>query len=167
MTLTCSRRNLLSGRLAREVALRPPWAGEEMRFLDLCDRCGACSRECPKGIIRMGDGGYPEMDFSVGGCDFCEVCAAVCKAEALSIEARSPWQQVARVGEECFSERGVICRSCGEVCEMEAIRFQQVVGGITHVSLELESCNGCGECVSICPAHAITINRKNIGSSKT
>jgi len=161
MTISRSKRNLLFGRPANEATLRPPWAVDESEFHRLCDRCGECARECPRGIIRMSDGGYPEVDFRMAGCDFCEVCVAVCKPEALRLDGRPAWQQVARTGDRCFSERGVICRSCGEVCEMEAIRFQQVVGGITHVIMDVDACNGCGECVSICPADAITINRQH------
>ena len=41
--------------------------------------------------------------------------------------------------------------------EIQAIKFKQVVGGVTHVLMNSENCNGCGECVSICPANAITI----------
>lgn len=161
MALSASRRNLLFGRLSGESPLRPPWALEECDFIARCDRCGECARECPRGIIHMGDGGFPEIDFRIAGCDFCEVCVAVCKPGALDLEEREPWRQMAVVGDNCFSERGVICRSCGEVCEMEAIRFQQVVGGITHVQMDVEACNGCGECLSICPADAITINRQH------
>ncbi len=158
-----SKRNLLFGRTSGQHPIRPPWAVTESDFLDLCNRCGECARECPQAIIRMSDGGYPEIDFSAGGCDFCEVCVAVCKAEALKLDGRAPWQQVAVLGDNCFSERGVICRSCGEVCEMQAIRFQQVVGGVTHVLMDSESCTGCGECVAICPAQAITIQTRTQG----
>ncbi len=161
MTISRSKRNLLFGRPANQQPLRPPWALEEARFVRLCDRCGDCARECPQGIIRIGDGGYPEIDFQSSGCDYCEACVAVCTPEALKMDGRAPWQQVAQIDDRCFSERGVICRSCGEVCETEAIRFTQVVGGIAHVRMETAACTGCGECVSICPAGAITINRQH------
>ncbi|MBM4318455.1 MAG: 4Fe-4S binding protein, partial [Deltaproteobacteria bacterium] len=36
----------------RILPLRPPWAGEEPRFLGQCIRCGTCIRACPTGTLR-------------------------------------------------------------------------------------------------------------------
>jgi ferredoxin-type protein NapF len=101
------------------------------------------------------------MNFSTSGCDFCEVCVAVCIPGALKLGQVAPFDSIAVINNECFSERGVICRSCGEACEIQAIHFKQVVGGVTHVVMNTDSCNGCGECVSICPANAITIKHRH------
>ena len=46
-----------------------------------------------------------------------------------------------------------------EICEHRAISFQLVVGGSCNVLMDTTICNGCGECISICPANAISINQ--------
>lgn len=160
MALSTSKRNLLFGRISAKKAIRPPWAINEDDFIEICNRCGECVKQCPRNVIRIEDGGFPAMNFTHAGCDFCEVCVAVCKPEALKLNDFAGFNLTAEISSECFSERGVICRSCGEVCESRAIRFQQVVGGITHVLMDTEHCNGCGECVGICPAHAITMKQQ-------
>ncbi len=157
MTFSNSKRNLIFGSNSDPTPLRPPWAIAEHDFIETCTRCGECVKQCPVNVIKLSDGGFPEMNFSKSGCEFCEVCVAVCLPGALKLLETDPFDAIATISDECFSERGVICRSCAEVCENRAIRFHQVVGGITHVLMNTESCNGCGECVSICPANAITI----------
>lgn len=161
MVVSTSKRNLIFGRVSTHQAVRPPWAISETAFIETCTRCGECVKQCPVNVISLKDGNFPEMNYSSSGCDFCEVCVAVCQPGALQLSETTPFDSIAIIGNECFSERGVICRSCAEVCEIQAIRFQQVVGGITHVLMNTEQCNGCGECVSICPADAITIQHRH------
>ena len=36
-------------------------------------------------------------------------------------------------------------------CPMNAIRFRLQLGGVAKPILDLESCNGCGACLSVCP----------------
>ena len=38
---------------------------------------------------------------------------------------------------------------------MNAIRFRLQLGGVAKPILDLESCNGCGACLSVCPTKAI------------
>jgi len=161
MAVSNSKRNLLFGRISARRPIRPPWAISEEQFIELCNRCGECTKECPKNVIKIADGGFPEIDFTASGCDFCEICVAVCKPEALSLKVNPAFNIRASIGADCFSERGVICKSCGEVCETRAIQFKLAVGGITHVVMNNDLCNGCGECVSICPANAITIKHND------
>jgi len=160
MVISNSKRNFIFGKISGQTPVRPPWAIQEHDFIETCNRCGECVKQCPVNIIQLADGGFPEMNFSKSGCDFCEVCAAVCLPGAIKQTQAEPFNTVAVINDECFTERGVICRSCGEVCEIQAIRFQLVVGGTTHVIMNTNACNGCGECVSICPAHAITIKHR-------
>ncbi len=70
-----------------------------------------------------------------------------------------PWMQKAEVEDSCFIKRGVVCRSCGEICETRAFSFRPVAGGLSQVQFNADSCNGCGECVHVCPAHAIKIKK--------
>jgi len=158
-----NRLQFLRGNFNREQPLRPPWSQAEQLFTELCERCDRCIDACPVKIIRRGVGGFPEMNFSRGGCDFCQACARQCPSQAIQLSPSNefePWHATAFVSDQCFSARGVVCRSCGEVCEMRAIRFKQAVGGVALIELNSRDCNGCGECVSICPASAIQV--KNI-----
>lgn len=163
--LSLTKRNLIFARRSSTAAFRPPWSIAEVDFIERCTRCGACSKECPSNVIRMADGGFPELDFSHAGCDFCEVCVAVCQPQALKLNGSAAINLTAQIGDSCFSERGVICRSCGEVCYMGAIRFKPALGGITRVLLNSNQCNGCGECVHICPAQSITMKHRTIGEN--
>lgn len=160
MALSTTKRNFLFARGSAKKAFRPPWSIAEEDFVELCTRCGECFKECPSNVIQIADGGFPELDFSHTGCDFCEVCAQVCEPEALRLHDYPALNLLAQISKNCFSERGVICRSCGEACEVGAIRFIPAVGGITHVLLNTELCNGCGECVHICPAQSITMKHR-------
>lgn len=161
MSISSSKRNFLLGLNFRKQPARPPWSLSEQDFVDTCIRCDSCIDECHVHVIRKGSGGFPEMDFSDSGCDFCEVCVEVCEPHALDKSGAVAFKSIAHISAECFSERGVICRSCSEVCEARAIQFKQKVGGVSQLFLNTSTCNGCGECISICPARAITMKHIN------
>lgn len=157
MSISNSKRSLIFGRTASRQFVRPPWAIAENDFTEVCNRCGECVKQCPSHVIRIASGGFPEMNFSEAGCDFCRDCVEACQPDALKYSESAAFDSAANIGDKCLAEQGVVCRSCGEVCEVQAIEFRLVVGGITHVSMATDLCNGCGECVSVCPAHAITV----------
>ena len=121
MRKSISRRSFLG--LSQVV--RPPWALDEDRFVDVCTRCGDCVAACPEQILITSRGGYPAVDFGRGGCTFCSRCVQVCDAEALQIlDHEAPaWPHEVEHGEACIARHGVECRVCGEICEAEAIRF--------------------------------------------
>lgn len=160
MAISNSKRHLLRGRISASMPFRPPWAIDEEAFINTCTRCGECVNQCPQKVIQKGDGGFPEINFSKSGCDFCQLCVEVCPTRALQIQHDDAFNTLVTINQDCFSERGIVCRSCGEVCESRAISFRQVVGGITHVLMDPSSCNGCGECISLCPANAITLKHQ-------
>jgi ferredoxin-type protein NapF len=54
--------------------------------------------------------------------------------------------------------RGVVCRSCGEVCDEGAIRFPLQRGGTAQPTLDPDTCNGCGGCIAVCPVDAIRVS---------
>ena len=64
---------------------------------------------------------------------------------------------IVRFGEDCLPAQGVLCRSCGEVCESGAILFTPVSGGTSRPFLQNSLCTGCGECLPICPVLAISL----------
>lgn len=158
MAKQLNRAQFLRGDFGAEEAFRPPWAIVENLFVELCDRCDACIKSCPPKILKRGTAGFPEVSFQKSGCDYCEACVRSCPTQALQISSdnhHQPWLQVVKFKHNCLSENGVVCRSCGDVCESRAIKFKLIVGGSSLVQLENQLCNGCGECVSICPVQAI------------
>ena len=159
-----NRAQFLRGDFSAEGAFRPPWAVAEYPFTELCDRCDACIKACPSNLLKRGTAGYPEIEFHKNGCDFCEACARSCPTSAIHISAENhfqPWQLIAKFKHNCLSENGVVCRSCGDLCESRAIKFNMVVGGSALLKLDTSLCNGCGECVSVCPVQAIEIKHIN------
>jgi len=158
MSVSISRMQFLRGDLsARRTALRPPWAVPEARFVDLCTRCNACVDDCPRGLLHSGSGGFPVIDFSRGACSFCGECVSACAPGALTPKLPSPWKLVAHVQDQCLSLHGVLCRICGEHCELRAIRFRPALGGRTQPQVDVQTCSGCGACYSACPSHAIAL----------
>ncbi len=156
-----SRRHFLHGNLRGTTQpVRPPWALTEAQFIKTCERCDECISACPEKILRRGSGGYPEVAFAAGGCTFCGDCAKVCEYGALRFEddpQQMPWRLAVVIGASCLSLHGTVCRSCGEVCEDRAIRFKLEVGGIARPQLDTAECNGCGQCLSVCPVGSIRI----------
>ena len=162
--VTASRRGFLRmGRCAVEPAVRPPWALDEVLFLDRCTRCDRCIEACPTRILTRMDGGFPGVDFSRGECTFCGDCVRGCEPQALlrSDPAASPWAMVAAIGADCLAVRGVECRVCGEACPEGAIRFRLQLGGVAQPVLDAGGCTGCGACIGPCPTRAIAMQSDN------
>lgn len=153
-----ARRALLTGRWRDPSPPRPPWSLAEDPFTAGCTRCGACLDACPEGILAPGPGGFPAVDFQRGECTFCRACAEACPAALFKPAIEPPWALTAAIGEGCLARRGVVCQSCGEVCEAGAIRFRPRQGGPSLPALDPAACTGCGACVGICPARAVTVS---------
>lgn len=137
------------------IAHHVPWA--TTAFEDACSRCGDCVEACEEGILIAGDGGFPTVEFGHGGCSFCGACARACRTGALDRSLERPWRLRAVIGEHCLSAQGITCRSCGDACEIGAIRFRLQVGGRALPVLDDAVCNGCGSCSATCPTHVIRI----------
>ena len=156
-----SRRQFLRGDLrGSRAGVRPPWALSESAFTGRCTRCDECIAVCPASLITRGSGGYPEVDFRRGGCDFCGKCLAACKPGALQAESVGPlaaWSHRAVIAATCLSAQGVVCRACGDHCEARAIRFRLATAGRSFAQVDLARCTGCGACVNVCPTGAVTM----------
>jgi ferredoxin-type protein NapF len=154
-----SRRQFLRGDLSgKKTPLRPPGALPEAQFIASCNRCGDCSPACPAAILILDPAGYPSLDFSAGACRFCAECQAACPTGALPRDGSGrPWNLVARIGDDCLARSGVVCRSCGDSCEIAAIRFPLRLGGVSLPVVDATVCTGCGACVGVCPQQAVTI----------
>jgi ferredoxin-type protein NapF len=65
--------------------------------------------------------------------------------------------RLALVSAGCLEARGVACRGCESACEADAIRFRLVARGATRVLIDVQRCNGCGQCALHCPVAAIQL----------
>jgi len=140
--------------------IRPPWALREDAFLDRCSRCARCVDACEPGVLRLVRG-YPEADFRTAECTFCGACADACRDGALDARALAsgtpPWTLEPEIASGCLAPQGVLCRTCGDVCDARAIRFRPRVGGPPHPEVSAAACTGCGACVAACPSRSITL----------
>ena len=163
ISVNLSRRQLFTRRQTPDLPALP-WlkAGQ---FTDLCTQCGECVTHCPTQIIRPSDGGFPRVDFQQGECTFCYLCAEVCPEPLFLPKTEPAWQASAVINAACLAEQNVDCRSCGDSCEPFAISFKLAVGRVARPQIDLNTCTGCGACVSICPTAAITINTSHLGSA--
>lgn len=161
-----ARRNFLRARSVREPAtpFRPPWAIPEADFLARCTRCGDCVTACSRSgsaLLKAGDGGFPVAAFNPASCSFCGDCVAACAPAALDPAARQrgepAWAIKAAIGDCCLARKQVVCRSCGESCDVGAILFRPRRGGVSLPELRPEDCSGCGACVAVCPVSAISM----------
>ena len=161
MATPISRRQFLRADFrAQRSVLRPPWALREAAFVEHCTRCGDCLRACPPGILQADAAGFPAVDFSRGACSFCGACVAACASSALTRGGpQPPWQVKAVVGDDCLTQGGVYCEVCRDQCAPRAIRFRPAIGRAPNPDIDLSACNGCGACVSPCPAGALRVTR--------
>ena len=135
----------------------PPWAREPNLFKSLCDGCGTCFASCESKILVPDAEGYPQIDFSLGSCTFCGACAESCPNGAFSYEpSNPPWNLQAFITKGCLSHNNVLCRTCAEHCDQEAIIIPRN-GAISAPRILTERCTGCGACYNPCPAKAIEI----------
>lgn len=170
ISVQLSRRTFLGvARKGRGEVLRPPWALPEQAFQERCSRCGDCVSACPTHLLVSGGGAYPEADFNPArtgaNCTFCAACVDTCATGALVRQTGvPPWTLRAVINGDCLTSRQVVCYTCRDQCEFDAIRFQWAVGGMAVPLVEAGNCNGCGACIADCPTQAIRIQSIPINS---
>jgi len=147
------------------LALRPPGAVTEEKFVDLCLRCGECWRACPTGGLQpaLGEAGVaglftPVLVPLVGWCQAdCNLCGQVCPTQAiraLTVEEK----RIYKIGLSSIDQTRCLawsqrqdCLVCQEVCPYSAV---QVVmdRGVGCPQVVEEDCVGCGQCEFHCAA---------------
>jgi len=132
-----------------------PWITDQEKFVNNCTQCQACLTSCHEKIIVSGDAGFPVVDFSLGECTFCGQCADSCEQDIFIETSELAWTKKAIISEACLANQNVYCRSCGESCPEEALKFQ--IGINQTPEIDVDKCNGCGACFSPCPTNAISI----------
>lgn len=152
-----SRRAFLTGQAPAAAPLRPPWALAEADFLQRCTRCAACIEVCPEQVLQRDARNFPLFRPQQGECTFCGRCAEACVPKALDAARLQPWDYRARVGQACLARHGVVCQSCRDACETQAIRFAPAAVPAAP-QLDLDRCSGCGACVAACPVQALALS---------
>ena len=157
MSIDNNKRFLLRGMGSddRKQPNRLPWVNENLVFTDLCTRCDKCIKACPTKIIKRGDGGFPEIDFTIDECLLCKDCVNICDIDLFDLDKEAPWKIKATIDQGCLNSKNVYCRSCSDACEIEAISFVFTSTIFTSPTINNDACTGCGACVSSCPSDAI------------
>lgn len=153
-----SKRRFFKRQVVDEASIRLPWVNNARTFIDQCSQCGKCVQACETNIIVKGDGGFPTVDFNLGECTFCYQCAEVCPEPIFLTQDQPAWNAKALISEQCIAKQNVECRSCGDMCDNMAIQFKLEIGKVAQPNLNLDECNGCGACVSVCPTSSINVS---------
>lgn len=68
-----------------------------------------------------------------------------------------PARGVARVAGTCLGREGIVCQACRDACGPGAVSFLPIARGASAPVVDERRCTGCGECLAVCPARAITL----------
>ena len=168
--------------------LRPPGAGDENTFLDLCVRCGECMKVCPTGVLQPAvfesglEGIFsPRLMFrhvfEQTYCEYaCTLCGQVCPSGAIprlteAAKLRRPIGLAHLDYSRCLPwSEGTPCIRCEEMCPTpeKAIRIinAYTVKDADGFELEIQQpyverdlCVGCGICESNCPVEGLSAIR--------
>jgi ferredoxin-type protein NapF len=145
-----------------QLAIFPPWSLAQDQFIETCEACDRCRKACPEKIIYKGKGGFPEVDFTQGECTFCGKCLLSCQSSAFiqqkKYRATEAWpEKHAHILATCLSLNAIMCRSCADYCEADAIQFQLKLKGVAKPIISTDKCTACGACIHACPNHSIEI----------
>jgi len=135
------------------VVIRPPYYKEISYFEKECVKCdGKCSKVCNENILKIGEDKLPFLDFTHGGCTYCDKCATSCDREVLDISYKTLIEVSFTIDtSKCMSYHKSICFSCKEPCLENAIKFK----GMFEPHIDTNLCTSCGFCLSRCPSNAI------------
>ena len=157
------RRELFSslahfGKKQEANSVRPPYFFDQALFQTECIKCDEkCKSACEENIIKIKEDKTPIVDFTTGGCTYCDACARACEFGVLKIEYKANIQAKVNINiTKCISWDKVMCFSCKDVCLDNAIDFL----GLFRPEIDTKKCTSCGFCVGICPTNAIEVTIK-------
>jgi len=139
-------------------AIRPPYFSDKRDFLNICVLCeqSECVDACEEEIIELDKDRTPIINFSKGGCTYCDECAVACQKDVLKVENRKNIDVQIEIDIlECLSWHKVMCFSCKDPCFENAIDFQ----GMFRPTIN-DRCTSCGFCLSVCPSNAIKVKNR-------
>lgn len=152
-----SRRDFLTGRkLQARTGIRPPWT-DDAHVRDWCSECGKCVTDCPEAILVLDEDNRPRVELNGGECSFCGLCAAACETNVFDLARTPPWEVTAVLAEGCLMDLGISCRLCTDTCDKAALVFDLSVRPVGAIRVDKRACTGCGACISVCPADALTL----------
>lgn len=156
--------------------IRPPFAIDEIDFLEKCTRCRDCIEACPHQTIfplsdRLGNdiAATPALDLTNGACHLCQdwPCVAACEPEALKLpEEETPEkefkdeQKLPRLAdvfinpEICLPYMGPECGVCGSVCPVPGA----ITWDLSKPQINMDTCTGCALCRQSCITQPKAIN---------
>ena len=121
-----------------------------------CLGLGDCALVCPENAIFIKDG-VAHIDPS--RCIGCGLCARTCPNALITILPVRKQTVVSCsntdkgvVARSVCSNACIGCKKCEKTCSEGAIRVENNLARVDH-----EKCNGCGECVAVCPIACIKI----------
>ncbi|MCB1752660.1 MAG: ferredoxin-type protein NapG [Gammaproteobacteria bacterium] len=154
------------------MAIRPPGALPEEEFLGACIRCGMCVRDCPYGILKLGQlgsddvvPGTPYFTARTGPCEMCVdiPCVPACPTNALDhgltdINAARMGLAVLVDQETCIAFLGLRCEVCFNICPIRgdaiSLNYRHNTRSGKHALfipvVHSEACTGCGLCEKAC-----------------
>jgi ferredoxin-type protein NapF len=132
--------------------------------IEACTHCESeCVGACPENIIYEHPethlyGFIPYLDFTVSGCTYCGECTKACPSTFHDQDAHNAIGKLNINLEKCLSLNGVFCMSCVGKCSFSALALDER----RQLHYSMESCNGCGMCVGICPVNALKVQSISI-----
>ncbi len=145
--------------------IRPPYGLDESTFENKCAVCEskACVIACDEHIIAISQDGTPVLNFTKGGCTFCQECAHACQKDGAGTlcgiyTTRDINATFTIATDSCMAHHKAICFSCKEPCAENAILFN----GMFNPVIDRDLCSGCGLCMQRCPTNAISYHSRAI-----
>ncbi len=183
----------LAARLGQEKTvspylLRPPGAGDESTFLNLCIRCGECMKVCPTNVLQpmIFESGLegvfsphliPRYIFEQSFCEYsCTLCGQVCPTGAIP-RLTEEEKHAEPIGKAYFDHHRCLpwaeetpCIRCEEMCPApeKAIKIFKTytIKGKDGADVEIHQpyvdrdlCVGCGICESNCTIEGVSAIR--------
>lgn len=65
------------------------------------------------------------------------------------------------MNDRCLAIGGVECRICEQACMAGAISFRPTVGRVAVPQIAAHRCNGCGDCLPVCPVKALAFTDRS------